>query len=87
MSVTGTFIRLSSYSEDLADSKINVIGKFVILMNDRTDRYLFSKLDRMIDSCSLTKNALLQHVHRVTLESLCNVRRSCYELSTMGMKN
>ena len=70
-------IRLLCVSK-LSQSDIKIIDNFVVLMYDalwphkRVNnclKYLFSKLNRTIDQCPSTKDALEQHILRAILQS------------------
>ena len=76
LEATETFIRLSCVSKPL-ESDIKVIEKFVVLVHDAScpytrvndyRKYLFSKLNRTIDQCPPTKDALQLHILGVMLQ-------------------
>ena len=75
LGATGTFIRLSCVSI-LSESHIRIIENFVVLMYNAScpharvndcRKYLFSKLNRTINQCPSTKDALEQHILRAIL--------------------
>ena len=70
-------IRLSCVSKP-SEADIKIIENFVVLMYDASCphtpvndclKYLFSKLNRTIDQCPRTKDALEQHILRAILSS------------------
>ena len=76
LEATETFIRLSCVSKPL-ESDIKVIENFVVLVHDAScpytrvndyRKYLFSKLNRTVDQCPPTKDALEQHILGAVLQ-------------------